>query len=472
MTRKTRLAAGVAAGALLLAAEAQAGGFYIREQSAYGLGEAFAGIAAGGPSLSSMFWNPATITQHPGFQTEQNLSLIWPHSSIDVFQANRPSFVAAPNGTYLPALTTPPVVPSGSVSLGTLGSGPLGTPTLIPSGYTTWQLNNSLFLGLGVNAPFGLKSNANPAWSGRFHAVDSEIETYNFNPVIAYRFNDFVSVAAGLQVEYAKARLSFASLLPVTATPFGVITAESLSRFRGQDISAGFTAGVTMKPTATTELGFGYRSNISHRLDGDASTALVGYLGSASAELPMPDIATGSLRQWLNPQFALTGTVEWTNWSRLKDVVLLVDNPAVAANTIPERWRDGWLFSGGAEYLATEKLALRVGGAYEISPVRDEFRTPEIPDNDRIWLSAGLTYKPTQQLALELGYAHLFVKDGSINLIDNGLPSAALNPEGTRGTLVGRAHGDIDLFSVAVRYSFSSPVAAVAPAPEPLVTKY
>src|ERR687886_445154 len=92
MTRKTRLAAGVAASALLLAAEAQAGGFYIREQSAYGLGEAFAGIAAGGPSLSSMFWNPATITQHPGFQTEQNLSLVWAHGSIDVFQANRPSF--------------------------------------------------------------------------------------------------------------------------------------------------------------------------------------------------------------------------------------------------------------------------------------------------------------------------------------------------------------------------------------------
>src|SRR5918912_2562021 len=146
----------------------------------------------------------------------------------------------------------PAVVPSGSVSLGTLGSGTLGTPTLIPSGYTTWQLNNSLFLGLGVNAPFGLRSNANPAWSGRFHAVDSEIETYNFNPVIAYRFNDFVSVAAGLQVEYAKARLSFSSLVPAATTAAGVITAESLSRFRAQDIDVGFTAGLTVNPTATT----------------------------------------------------------------------------------------------------------------------------------------------------------------------------------------------------------------------------
>jgi long-chain fatty acid transport protein len=418
-----------------------------------------------------MFWNPATITQHPGFQTEQNLSLVWAHSSVDVFQANRPSYVATGSGAFAPALTTPPVVPSGSVSLGTTGSGNLGTPTLIPAGYTTLQLNDTLFLGLGINAPFGLKSNANPAWSGRFHSIDSEIETYNFNPVIAYRFSDFASVAAGLQVEYAKARLSFSSLVPAATTAAGVITAESLSRFRGQDINVGFTAGLTVKPTASTDLGVGFRSKVSHRLDGDASTSLAGYLGSASADVTMPEIATGSIRQWLNPQWALTGTVEWTNWSRIQDVILLVDNPSVAATTLPLRWRDGWLFSGGTEYLVSQTLSLRAGAGYEISPVRDESRTPGIPDNDRVWLSAGLTYKPTPQLALELGYSHLFVKDGSINLIDNGLASAVLNPEGTRGTLVARAHGDIDLFSVAVRYSFSAPAPTIARAAEPLVTK-
>ncbi|MQA67450.1 MAG: transporter, partial [Alphaproteobacteria bacterium] len=49
--------------------EALAGGFAIREQSVYGQGASFAGIAAGG-ALSGMFWNPAVMTQFAGFNVE------------------------------------------------------------------------------------------------------------------------------------------------------------------------------------------------------------------------------------------------------------------------------------------------------------------------------------------------------------------------------------------------------------------
>src|SRR3954452_1986245 len=63
-SHKVALLAGAALGALgLTSTAAEAGGFFIHEQSTYFQGTSFAGTAAGGPSLSSMFWNPATTTQ-------------------------------------------------------------------------------------------------------------------------------------------------------------------------------------------------------------------------------------------------------------------------------------------------------------------------------------------------------------------------------------------------------------------------
>ena len=51
-----------ALGCLVIAStQANAGGFAVHEQSVYGQGTSFAGIAAGG-ALSSMFWNPGTMT--------------------------------------------------------------------------------------------------------------------------------------------------------------------------------------------------------------------------------------------------------------------------------------------------------------------------------------------------------------------------------------------------------------------------
>ena len=73
---------GCTSAAVLLAATAaaNAGGFALREQSAYGQGSSFAGIAAGG-ALSSMYWNPATITQFNGKTIEAGRHRHLPNAS-------------------------------------------------------------------------------------------------------------------------------------------------------------------------------------------------------------------------------------------------------------------------------------------------------------------------------------------------------------------------------------------------------
>ena len=61
---------------------AHAGAFGLREQSATAQGLSFAGAASGSGGLASMFWNPATITMAPGWQSEFDASVIIPEIKI------------------------------------------------------------------------------------------------------------------------------------------------------------------------------------------------------------------------------------------------------------------------------------------------------------------------------------------------------------------------------------------------------
>ena len=177
------LRAGTALGILIVAAaQANAGGFAIREQSTYGQGASFAGIAAGG-ALSSMFWNPATMTQFQGIVIENGVSAIIP-------KVNQ-----TPQAGTFPALLA-----LGGVS----NSGEMG---LVPNGYTSYQLSPNLWMGLSINAPFGLSVSFPDPWAGRNYSGDSQLRTYNATPSLAYRINDWISIGAGVQIQYAKAAI-------------------------------------------------------------------------------------------------------------------------------------------------------------------------------------------------------------------------------------------------------------------------
>ena len=84
---------------------------------------------------------------------------------------------------------------------------------------------------------------------------------------------------------------------------------------------------------------------------------------------------------------------------------------------LPFQYQNGWFFSGGAEYQWNDRLAVRSGIGFERSPVTDQVRMPLVPDNDRIWLSAGATYQYSNKISLDLAYTHVFVKSTSIDII-------------------------------------------------------
>ena len=150
----------------------------------------------------------------------------------------------------------------------------------------------------------------------------------------------------------------------------------------------GATAGVTLTPTPTTTIGLGWRSALNQKIEGSLRTTTSAarpwrrHTGSVNATLDLPDIVSLGIRQRLDPRWTLLGTVEWSNWSRIGNSNILQPSGAPATIlgvpvAIPFQYRDGWFFSGGAEYMWNDRLTVRGGIGYEISPVTDQVRMPD-----------------------------------------------------------------------------------------------
>jgi long-chain fatty acid transport protein len=364
----------------LVNSSALAGGFGIREQSAEALGDAFAGVAAGSDGLSAMFWNPATLALHndQGFVSESNLSLILPYSRAE-------------DGAGFP--------------FGSPDSGNIGELAFVPASYMSYALTDRLTIGNAVNAPFGLVTESD-VWKGSLHGTTSDVFTLNVNPNIAYEVNDWITIAAGVQGEYMRVKLTATN----PRTSVEVLDVEA------DDIAFGFTAGVLLQPTETTTIGLGFRSSMDHKLEGSGTYLPAAYVDrEVSAAFDTPEMVTFGISQQLGEQWTLRGGVEWANWSRFESLDILSDSGALLATT-PEKWDDSWYFSAGAEYAANDHLTLRGGLAYEKSPVPDATRTPRAPDNDRYWLTLGGSYQFSEKMTAHLSYAHVFIEDGAVNL--------------------------------------------------------
>lgn len=370
-----------------------------------------------------MFWNPATMTQFQGIVSETDVSGIFPYAS------HTPTA-----GTFVgPPFNLP-------------GTSNVGNATPLPAGYTSYQFSPNLWFGLSINAPFGLSENIPDAWAGRNYSGQALLKTYNATPSIAWRINDWISVGAGVQIQYAKASFEFGLPFP----PPGV---GSQATLRGTGWAYGATAGVTLTPTPTTTIGLGWRSALNQKIEGELVTNVTApgtTTGSVNTTLDLPDTVSLGIRQRVDPRWTLLGTAEWSNWSRIgtSHILQLNGSPATVlgpAFSVPFQWRDGWFFSGGAEYIWSDRLTVRGGVGYEISPVTDQVRTPLVPDDTRVWASVGASWQVIKGVHFDLAYSHIWVQDPSINL-----SAASGNPSFNGVTYIGNVNSHFDILSVAL----------------------
>jgi long-chain fatty acid transport protein len=421
-------------------AGAQAGGFSVREQSAYFLGSTFAGSAAGN-DISSMFWNSAAAASRPGCNASANLTAVFGRSD-ETAQA----------GLFVTG--APPVAPGLTPT-----STDIGTSAVVPASYATCQLTERLYAGLGINAPFGFVTKSDSSWAGTPIASTSKVFSTDFNPTLAYKLTPELTIGVGLQVEYIYLKISHGSFNTALGTPL-----TGTRSYEAEDWGFGVTAGLLWQPTRATSIGLGYRSAVSVDVSGDYAKGAGLQTGpaistSATGSVTLPDEVTLSIRQSVSPQLALLGTIEWQNWSRVQNVAATSAGcPGGVCEVLNLNYRDGWFYSIGAEYAYSRLLTLRAGIAYETSPIQDRTRDILLPDSNRIHLGAGASYKYSDKITVDVGYSHVFFQDGSIciaNAALNGGSShcSATTPAGAV-LLSGKADVSADLLAFGLKYKF------------------
>lgn len=439
-----KLAFKLSSAALLVAASisaAQAGGFMLTEQSVVNQGRAFAGAGISGDDLSAVWFNPAGMTLLPGTSAQIGATLI----SLNL-KAKSTDGTQTDNGR--------------------------DKEMPIPSAYFVHQLSPDMWLGLGITTPFGLSTSYSDTWgqdsknnkSNMYDSgMNSEIKVFNFNPSLAWKATDKLSVGAGVSIEYATAKYRTGTYDPTVGKTLAAMAAlgnpsvtlskdeqntlsNAVAKLDADGWAWGFNFGVMWEPTDTVRLGLAYRSSINHKVNGDttinfnslgafadqfkkfgfdvkdgqASTVVN---GKAAVKAPQTAMLTGTWQT--TPKLRLSGLVRWTDWSSFDTLRIDVNGDSLkhlagAAEqvgqhpspnpgmTVQNHWKDTWLFSIGADYDINEQFTVRGGVGYETSAVDDpRYRSPLIPDMNRLMLAAGLTWRPTKNLQGDFAFTYL-----------------------------------------------------------------
>lgn len=406
-----KLAAVAVAAASALAGQAYAAGFMLTEQSVAGLGRSYAGIGVDGTDISGVYYNPATMTLHKG--TILQAGFIGIGLNLD-YAGN-----------------------DGTTENGREKS------QAIPHGYLLHQINDSTWVGLAMTVPFGMGTEFGDDWSQADHGISAQILTFDFNPNVAWKASEKLSFGAGVSVQYASADLTKKTRLRDTATgqALGELLGESSvrSEIDADSIAWGWNVGMMWSPLENLRFGLSYRSKVKHDADGDLTideasldrnstianlppelggikgdTELAGMLGQIGSYGQLPGAAVVSAPAWamatvawdVNNLLSLYGTFRWTDWSSFDK--LDIKSNGATMTTIQNNWRDTYLTSLGADLRVTDRWTLRGGVAYETSPIATkEYRTAIIPDADRWWFSVGSSYKISENMIADVGFAHL-----------------------------------------------------------------
>jgi long-chain fatty acid transport protein len=452
-----------------------ASGFQLIEQNASGLGNAFAGQAAGVKNASAIHFNPAALTRVKGW-----------------------NFVASvdPIGLSTKFSDTGSTVPSAGafqfpVPLGNEG-GDAGKWIPVPNGYLSGQVTERIWLGVGVNIPFGLETNWDPAWMGRFHATKSKVQALTVSPAIAVQVSDTLSIGGGASWQQLKADfnsgvafggLAFAGTAQavaayppaVQAAALAAVTAqlgpsgrslEGSGLISGDSKAWGWNAGALLKLGAQAHVGVSYRSKITHDITGDVTFegaptfSLPGALapigaglnakfasGPVKTTITLPDTWSVAAA-WENEKVEVLADWTWTGWTTVQSLdIVREDNSALSS--VPLKFEDTWRVGLGLNYRLDDKWTLRLGTAYDKAPVQDEFRTPRLPDANRVWAAGGVEWKISQKARVDVGYAHIFIDKGTSDLPNQDTPTST-----PVGALVGDYNAKTDILGAQLTLSF------------------
>lgn len=451
----TALAFGL--GLVLAAGQAGASGFQLRENSVKAQGRAMAGSASAPGDVAVVSNNPALLATFGERAVQVDVT------GIDLsFRFDGGGSAAAGSPLQQP--------------LAGGNGGEAGDLTPVPALSAVFPLGGRfeyVTLGAMVSAPFGLKTDYDAGWMGRYHALESDVRVIDLTLAASIELGDRFSVGLGAVYERAEVTLSNAidfgtgicanpasqplCFMPDPVTgPYGPQRNDGTVSVKGTDYGLGWIAGFSWRPTDRLSIGYMHRSEIDHDLRGTAEfdvpasvqavfagTGLYTTTGGGAA-LTLPAIDTLSVTWQATDRFALMAEASRTDWQSLREVRIQFDNPVQPDAAEAYAWDDSMFYALGGEFRLGDSLTLRAGLARDESPVSRPYRTPRMPDQDRNWYSVGLTWAPTDRFELSASYVNIeLVERPEIDLVSS-----------SGSHLVGSYRGGADLYGISAQYRF------------------
>jgi len=375
-----------------------AAGFQISEHSASGLGRAFAGEAAIADNAATLARNPASLTMLEGTSISNGITYIDPNVQVEFS-----------NGQFIDAVED--------------SAAPYA---LVPNAFMSIQLNDKFTIGFGSYADFGLASDYSDEVNEEFGAIagDTAITVINLNTSLAYKINEHFSVGASGSILLAKAELNRYSNMAKLVSDSNV-----LASMEGQGIGFGYKVGALYKLNENHRWGIAYTGASDVDMEGEftgiqanTDNGLLDYVEGIDGELTLnlPSILEISGYHQLTDQFAMHYSWVRTGWSSFEEILATSVNGECSSKgendnvclQKTEEWKDSNRYALGATYQINDSWAIRSGVAYDETPT-DEHITASIPDSNRMWYSAGMSYY-TGQHAFDLGVTYLVGEDGEM----------------------------------------------------------
>lgn len=354
-------------GSLLLSSLSFGAGFQLNLQ---GLRQ----LAMGGAG-TAVPWDASTIFYNPGGLT--SLRNVQAYGSVNFLSVNT-RWTQAPTGTMSADVASKIYTPFNLY---------VGGPLAYKSRFS---------IGLGVYTPFGTGIKWDDNWTGRYIAQDIQMQTIFFQPTLAYKIDDNISVGAGFV--YGIGSVTFKRAIPLLNSQ----GEDGQSKLTGNGHGFGFNLGIHIKPTDNLQFGITYRSQVNMKVKrGYAEFTVPSALSSSfqntafTSTLPLPQTVSVGAGWNINKDLTLVLDASFVGWAAYDTLTFDFENntDALQDSHSPRRYRNTVILRAGAHYKFSDRVAGMIGTAYDQTPIKDGFLGPDLPDNDRFMATGGLSIK-------------------------------------------------------------------------------
>jgi len=388
-----------------VAPAAWAGGLWMYERGTPEVGTANAGVAARAQDASIAASNPAGMVL---LDKAEVMATVQPVITNMQFQPGPATTTTGPNG-------------DGGVVLPTAGL------------FYVQPLGKDWRVGLSLGSYMGLGVKYEDDWVGRYYVQESAFLTLDLMPSVAYRVNDWLSIGAGVTIQWAALKTKLA----LNNTVFGN---DGQLEYKDDSWGIGGGAGILVEPRKGTRFGLTYMSPVQQEFKDTPAfsnatslinRAMAARTGEITLKMTIPQAVMFSAYHEITPAWAVMGNLGWQNWTKFGYTGIGVTSTATDATVtanLNANYDDTFHVAIGTHYRFHPHWRVTAGFAYDSSPAGDADRTVTMPLDRQLRYSAGLIYDYSQRITLGLAYTYIDAGSASVNQ--------------TRGPLAGTVQGD------------------------------